>query len=232
MRRSYAVAASAAVLTVLAVVWSVLVADAATRAVDVRDDEFVDSVTSASTTTIAVGDTVQWTWSGSNEHTVDNNGGTEVFSSGAPKATGTFSHTFNAAGTYNYICGIHGTAMPGTVIVEAAQAPTSTSTPQATTTPIPEATATAGPGSTNTSTPPATSTAALGDPIAASVTPSMVPDPRGDAAARSGLPATGGGSSPEGRATTALTQLAVLAALGAVVMIAMAVGFGWRRRAR
>jgi plastocyanin len=216
-------------LAVLAVV-SGLAADAATRAVDVRDDEYVDSVTSTSTTTIAVGDTVQWTWSGSNEHTVDNNGGTELFSSGAPKATGTFNHTFNTAGTYDYICGIHGTAMQGTVIVEAMQAPTSTSTPQATTTPMPEVTATAAPDSTNTSTPPATSTAALGDPIAPSMTPAAAPAPQGTAAAGSGLPATGRGSPSEARGTEAIAGLAVVAASGGVVM--MAAGFGWRRRAR
>ena len=59
---------------------------------------------------------VNWTWTGSNPHNV-------TFDVGAPhsgtQTSGTFSRTFTEAGSFTYICTIHGRAvMSGTVIVE------------------------------------------------------------------------------------------------------------------
>ncbi len=74
--------------------------------------------------TVMVGSTVQWAWStctndyyGSQtcvSHSV-------TFDDGVTSATqdkGTFTRTFNAAGTYNYHCSVHGAAMSGTITVE------------------------------------------------------------------------------------------------------------------
>jgi plastocyanin len=97
-------------------------ADAATASVNVTDNAY-----SPSSIAITVGDTVQWTWTGANQHTVSSDT-SEAFDSGAPMTSGTFSHTFNGAGTFTYLCGVHGQAMTGTVIVQAA-APTNTPAP-------------------------------------------------------------------------------------------------------
>jgi plastocyanin len=65
--------------------------------------------------TIKVGTTVRWVWSGSNQHSVLLNG----VDSGKHQGSGTFEQTFSdAAGTYNYQCGVHGAAMAGKIIVQ------------------------------------------------------------------------------------------------------------------
>ena len=87
---------------------------------------------SPATADIVAGDTVRWTWSGSNHTvssgvpcTVDNqycsptnaaNCNTAVISN-----SGTvYSHTFNTAGTFQYFCRVHcGGGMRGTVVVVA-----------------------------------------------------------------------------------------------------------------
>jgi plastocyanin len=80
-----------------------------TAAVSV-DDNFFDP----SSTRVATGGTVTWTWNGSVDHNV-------TFSSGPNSSTqtsGTFMRTFATAGSYGYQCTIHGSAMSGTVVVE------------------------------------------------------------------------------------------------------------------
>ena len=59
---------------------------------------------------------VNWTWTGSNPHNV-------TFDVGAPhsgtQTSGTFSRTFTEAGSFTYICTVHGRAvMSGTITVE------------------------------------------------------------------------------------------------------------------
>lgn len=89
------------------------VADASmTAAVDVMDNFY-----SPQTVTIAVGGTVTWTWRGANSHTVSSND-TTSFDSSPAKSSGTFAHTFPAAGSFPYHCMVHGLAMSGTVTVQ------------------------------------------------------------------------------------------------------------------
>jgi plastocyanin len=74
---------------------------------------------------VAVGATLTWTWSSC---TGDGYGGSTCTShsvkfddggaSSQIQSSGTFSRTFDAAGTYTYHCAVHGTAMSGTVIVK------------------------------------------------------------------------------------------------------------------
>lgn len=75
-------------------------------------------------TTVSRGSTVQWTW---NACTGDSYSGEEctqhtvTFDDGPGSQMqdkGTFSRTFNTAGTYTYHCAVHGTAMSGKVTVE------------------------------------------------------------------------------------------------------------------
>ena len=81
----------------------------ATAAVSVADNFF-----DPSSARVAVGGSVTWTWNGAVAHNV-------TFSSGSNSATqssGTFVRMFDTAGTFNYVCTIHGASMSGTVIVE------------------------------------------------------------------------------------------------------------------
>jgi plastocyanin len=66
-------------------------------------------------TTVPVGTTVTWTWAvGSVNHNVTFDDGTKS----GTQNTGTFTRTFTTAGTYNYHCTIHGSAMSGTIKVQ------------------------------------------------------------------------------------------------------------------
>lgn len=71
---------------------------------------------SPSTLTVKAGDSVTWTNKDSVSHTITSDSGSELGSSPISSG-GTYSHTFNTAGTYSYHCSIH-VSMKGTVIVE------------------------------------------------------------------------------------------------------------------
>lgn len=83
---------------------------------------FTDQTTGGSTTTIAVGTTVQWVWVSGVHSTTSGtcSGGCTadgLWDSGIGSGM-TFSHTFSQAGTFHYFCQVHGAAMTGTVIVQ------------------------------------------------------------------------------------------------------------------
>jgi plastocyanin len=98
---------------------------AAGATVTVANFSFTDSVSSTSTTTIHVGDTVAWTWantSGVSHSTtsVSVPAGALGWDSGANPSPFTFGPvTFTVPGTYTYHCIVHPTLMMGTVIVQA-----------------------------------------------------------------------------------------------------------------
>jgi plastocyanin len=79
-------------------------------AVTVKDNTFEPS-----NLLVTAGQTVTWTWNGSNPHTV-------TFASGGPNSpqmsTGTFQRQFSTAGTFNYTCAVHGSAMSGVITVQ------------------------------------------------------------------------------------------------------------------
>ena len=82
--------------------------------VEVRDNSF-----SPSTENVVIGETVTWTWTGSNQHNVTWDTGSPAAS--ATQTSGTYQRTFSQAGTYEYHCTIHGSAgsgMHGTVTVQ------------------------------------------------------------------------------------------------------------------
>lgn len=98
------------------------------------------------TVTIQTGDTVTWDFAGGTGigHNVadgDRPFGQERYKSDF-LTSGTYAHTFGAAGTYRFVCQAH-PGMEGTVIVEGD--PVETPSPTATPTPTPTATATATP---------------------------------------------------------------------------------------
>lgn len=109
-------------------------ARAQSAAVTIMDFQF-----SPQTMTVAVGTTVTWTNHGPSAHTTTSDTG--VWDSGTLAPGQSFSHTFNQPGTYPYHCAIH-PFMKGTIVVQAAGAsPTATSPPSVSTT-TPTATST------------------------------------------------------------------------------------------
>jgi plastocyanin len=81
---------------------------------------------SPSNTTVPKGTTVRWTWNscsgggyggyaGCVKHNVTFDDGSNTAS--AVQDSGSFTHTFSAAGTFKYHCAIHGATMSGQVIV-------------------------------------------------------------------------------------------------------------------
>ncbi len=98
------------------------------------DPSFQDGVC---TTTVNVGDTVSWDFSGAGQpHTTtecgadcDSPTSTPLWDSGIMSNGGTFQHTFDQAGTFLYLCNVHPAQMRGEIVVQAAQQPT---TPPAT----------------------------------------------------------------------------------------------------
>jgi plastocyanin len=70
--------------------------------------------------TVAVGGTVTWTWTNTGEipHSVESLGSpifrNSIIQTGDGK---THEATFHSAGTYQYDCAIHGSAMTGTIVV-------------------------------------------------------------------------------------------------------------------
>jgi plastocyanin len=94
-----------------------------------------DNFFSPSSVSIDVGDTVTWTWTGSNMHsTTSDDGQADSWDSGT-KSSGTFAHTFDTAGVFTYHCKVHA-SMKGTVTVGGASPSPSTS-PSPTGTPTP-----------------------------------------------------------------------------------------------
>lgn len=73
--------------------------------------EVVDNDFEPGSLQVRVGETVTWTWAGRADHNVVGDGfGSDV------QQTGTFTHTFDEPGTYDYACTLHG-GMKGSVSV-------------------------------------------------------------------------------------------------------------------
>jgi plastocyanin len=66
--------------------------------------------------TVSVGGAVTWNFQ-VGTHFVQSSGGSS-FTNSPTQSSGTYVFTFNTIGTYNYICGIHGAVMSGTVVVK------------------------------------------------------------------------------------------------------------------
>jgi PKD repeat protein len=140
----------AAVSAVFAIVLLCAGASAATFQVNVGQggSSFVDQTSGTNTTTIHVGDTVQWVWTANTHSTTSGtctSGGyyggdctpDQEWDSGQNPAPHTFKHTFSEVGSFNYYCSIHMAMMQGVVVVEkAAENPPSASLRFAPTGPI------------------------------------------------------------------------------------------------
>lgn len=201
----FAAIASALLFLVLA-----SAASAAVRSVDIANFAF-----SPPSVTITVGDTVTWTNKDAAAHSAVVNG---VGQTAVLLQNQSGSLMFNAAGTFNYVCGVHGASMSGTVIVRAAATPpptpvptpvptvrTAVPTPVPTTQPTvaPTAPATESPSPTPTPTVAATTAAPTATPTVAVVAPS--------AAAPAPAASNDGGGSPILIGAAVTVALAVVA---------------------
>ncbi len=79
------------------------------------------------TVVVDVGDTVTWVNNGLGGHNARSTDGT--FRSPNLTAGASFSHTFTAAGTYDYLCSIHPSNMTGRVVVRGGAATPTTVSP-------------------------------------------------------------------------------------------------------
>jgi len=179
---------------------------AAADNVDIQDNQFVPA-----TLTVHVGDTVVWTDTGSNPHSVTADDGSFDSSPAGcgggiiPATTGclrkgqTFSHTFNGAGTFTYRCKIHGAAgMLGAITVT--EVPT---TARATTTTRRAATTT----TTRVAASTTTATVTPGDAVTFDTSTSSTID--GTAAAKPKHGSGGGGSHAVAFIVAALAAVAL-----------------------
>jgi plastocyanin len=82
--------------------------------------QIVDNAFSPGTLRVKAGATVSWTWVGQNTHSVVGTFDGQDYNSGDHKRADGFiaTHQFKTAGTYEYVCGVHGGSMRGMVIVE------------------------------------------------------------------------------------------------------------------
>ena len=185
-----------------------LVAFAATSAVNIQNFAFAPN-----SVTIAVGDSVTWTNRDAASHSAKfSDRSTAVLSQGQ---SGTLQ--FTVAGTFPYICGIHGASMQGTIIVRAA----ATAPPTAPPTPVRTAPPTIAPTEPPTAAPteaatPQATTAAPSATASAAATPSETASssPSGVAAQLTPAPgAAGAGNAPLliGAAALAVVALGAIA---------------------
>ena len=73
--------------------------------------------TNAAVDTIPIGGTVTWSWTGSLPHSVQSVGSQSFTSSSTMTGSGTYAVRFDAPGTYQYDCAVHGQLMTGTIVV-------------------------------------------------------------------------------------------------------------------
>ena len=131
---------SACSVSTLALVLLAAPSSAATKIVDVGPGNrlvFLDEESGTDTTTISVGDTVEWRWMSSG-HSTTRTVSPEGWDSGVQDAPFTFSHRFGTTGTFPYHCTPHQVfGMTGTVVV----VPGGSTETTTTTLPPPECTA-------------------------------------------------------------------------------------------
>jgi plastocyanin len=78
---------------------------------------FVDSQSRNSTTTIRAGERVTWNFEGFHSVTSGNCCNPDGNFDSGTMSSGSFSHTFPAAGSFPYFCTVHGSLMTGMVVV-------------------------------------------------------------------------------------------------------------------
>ncbi len=122
---------------------------------------------------VNVGDSVKWT----NLDSVPHSAKFANFQTAVLQKDQTATLAFTTAGTFAYECGIHGSSMPGTIIVHAAATPTPSPTPQPTVAPTPQPTVASTPQPTVAPTPQPTVAPTPQPTIAPTPSPTASPSP-------------------------------------------------------
>lgn len=212
MRRA-AVAWAVAIVLSLGLLAMPLVALGATSAVTIQNFAFAPN-----SVTITAGDSVTWTNHDAASHSAKfPDRATAVLAQGMSATL-----QFTVAGTFPYICGIHGTAMQGTIVVRAAATVPPTPAPTAPPTPVrtapPTVAPTAAPTETTTASPTTPPQSASPSPTSApTVSPTESVSSSPVAVQLSPAPARGAGP---GVLILAVAALAVLA-LGGIAFFLM-----------
>jgi plastocyanin len=120
VRPAAVVAWTAALIAAIALLAMPLLAVAATASVSIQNSTFIPA-----SVTVRAGDTVTWTNRDGDQHSAKFSGmSTAVLAKGQSG-----SLTFSSAGTFDYICGVHGSSMRGTVVVQPVATPAPTLPP-------------------------------------------------------------------------------------------------------
>ena len=195
---------------------------AATSAVNIQNFAFAPA-----SVTINAGDSVRWTNLDGVSHSARSMN--DSFNTGTLGLGQSGTVTFNNAGTFDYICGVHGASMSGTVIVRSLATPAPTTpapTPRPTTAP-PTATAaptvapTVAPTSAPTTQPSAAPSSAAPTPATTTAAPSTTA-PVAVASTPPSAPVTAASSTDAGPGPVFVVAGAVVAAglLGLAVLLA------------
>jgi plastocyanin len=75
------------------------------------------NVFAPATVTIAAGQSVTWNWI-SGTHSIESDDTPAAFDASPLLSAGQYTVPFPTAGTYGYHCGVHGTMMTGTIVVQ------------------------------------------------------------------------------------------------------------------
>ena len=196
----------------------------------VRDVTIVNFAFNPGTIIVTVGDTVRWTNQDVNLfHSAKANDGswqTPSLATGQSASVG-----FSRAGTFGYICGVHGASMSGTVVVQAAATPVPTPTPTPTPQPTPRPAPTPQPTVAPTPTPPPTTAAPTVPPTPTRTdSPTVAPATTAPIAVAPSTPAPTNAAATSGGADAGPGPLFV--AIGAVLivgLIGVAFALGTRR---
>jgi len=202
---------------------------AATSTVNIQNFAFAPA-----SVTINAGDSVRWTNLDGVSHSARSVN--DSFNTGTLSLGQSATVTFNTAGTFDYICGIHGASMSGTVIVRslATAAPTTPAptprptTAQPTPTPVPTVAPTPPPSPLPTPQTPAPTSAPTAAPSGAPTTPApataapSTTAPLAVASTRPSAPVTAASSTDAGPGPVFVVAGAVVAAglLGLAVALA------------
>lgn len=190
-------------------------AQAATFTVAAMNYEFLPA-----TRSVAVGDTVRWTFAGE-PHSVTSRDG--VFDSGVTDPGGSFQFKFTKAGTYRYFCQVHPEQMFGTIVVKAsAGTPRPTDRPTPSSTPRPTARPTVKPSETPA---PSPTIAESGSPPAApsasaGASPAQVETPGPSGPAASPVPTAPGSPASSDPLPIALAAIVLAALVGGGLLVA------------
>jgi plastocyanin len=122
MMRAVRLVVAAAALLIVGATSANAMPNTATLTVSIQGFAF-----NPATRTINVGDSVTWTNLDQAVHSAKANNGS--FDTGFLTTNQSKSVTFTAAGTFAYICGVHGASMSGTIVVVAAATPPPTPQP-------------------------------------------------------------------------------------------------------